>query len=186
MRRLPGFPTWILACLAAALPAALPAARAADEPPAPAKDSGATAPAEEGAAAQPSSGATRRGWWNEPTISTALLVTDAQRQKMDTHLDAYLAALRGEGREVTGAFQQALRAADWDKARAELARLVEQVGVPTRAQGELKIRVLSELDAAQHKLLLEKYPRLIERPWMRAPQRSGGQGGQGQRPGGPR
>ncbi len=186
MRRPSGFPTWILACLVAALPAALTAARAADEPPAPAQDTGATGePAGEGAAAQPGSGATRRGWWNEPSISSTLSVTDAQRKKMDAHLDAYLEAVRGgDGPELMAAFQQALRAADWNKARVELARLVEQGGVPARAQGELKIRVLSELDAAQHKLLLEKYPRLIERPWMRPQPRGGGQGGQGRRPGG--
>src|SRR5262245_61831919 len=136
MRRLPGFPTWILTFLVAALGAALPA-RAADEPPAPAGDTGAAeAPA---AGAQPPASA-RRGWWNDATIASALSVTDVQRRKMDAHLDAYLETLRGESREAAGGFQQALRAGDWKKARADLAQLAQQAGVPIRAQGELKIQ----------------------------------------------
>jgi hypothetical protein len=106
-------------------------------------------------------------WWNEPEIVSHLSLSEEQRQNMDgqyrTYLDTGPPRRDSIGRE---AFAEALAAGDWNGARARLDEMAKAAAVPLREQGELKIRLLSQLSKEQHQRLVEKYPQLLRRPWV--------------------
>ena len=105
-------------------------------------------------------------WWHDPAIQKALTLTDEQRGKMDVLLAAYRKKRPPERR--TTAFHETLVQGTWKQARAESEKLSELAGATIRMRGELKIDVLSILSKEQHKELVDRFPRLIYKPWMRA------------------
>jgi Spy/CpxP family protein refolding chaperone len=109
------------------------------------------------------------GWWNSPQVIEALTLTEAQRKKMDEHLASFHKKVSGEGSQTASSFYEAVEAGKWDEARADLKSLSQQSTERIVAQGELKIEVLSELDADQRAKLKERYSRLIRQPWGNAP-----------------
>jgi len=107
-------------------------------------------------------------WWRDPGIQQALSLTDEQRQKMDGFLAAYREKLPQERRPV--AFHETLVQGTWKQARAENEKMSERAAAAVRMRGELKVDVLSLLSEKQHQKLVDQYPRLIYKPWMRAMQ----------------
>jgi Spy/CpxP family protein refolding chaperone len=105
-------------------------------------------------------------WWNEAAIQKALAITDEQRQKMDAFLAAYREQLPAERRPA--AFHETLVQGTWKQAREENGKLSALAGKAVQTRGELKINVLSVLSKEQHQKLVDQYPRLIYKPWMRA------------------
>jgi len=104
-------------------------------------------------------------WWNDPKIGKALSLTDEQRTKMDERLDAYHAKVP-ENRKPE-AFHEILIQGDWKAARGENEKLAETAAKGVEMRGTLKIDVLSLLSDEQRKALVDKYPRLIYKPWRR-------------------
>jgi Spy/CpxP family protein refolding chaperone len=118
--------------------------------------------------------APNKSWWHEPDMIETLSITREQRDEMDGHLEKYRAQVQGRERHTPESFFDALRAGDWNDARRELSRLADQAGAPLRASGELKIDVLSTLTNSQRETVLERYPRLIQQPWVRTRPRGRG------------
>jgi len=112
--------------------------------------------------------ASGRAWWNSPTLVEALSLTGKQRQKMDGYLAAFRQKTREHGALLGVWFNEALTDGDWDAARGELEKLAALAGGRVRARGELKLGVLSALRDEQRKSLVERYPKLIGRPWLGA------------------
>ena len=105
-------------------------------------------------------------WWNDPAIAKALSLTDEQRNKMEAHLTTYRKDVP-RGRRAD-AFHETLVQGVWAKARSENKKLSDIAGTSVRLRGNLKVDVLSVLSAEQHQQLVDKYPRLIYKPWMSA------------------
>ena len=105
-------------------------------------------------------------WWNDSKIVKALSLTEEQRKKMGEHLKAYRKNVPQErGPE---AFHETLVQGDWKVARAESEKLAKTAERSVGMRGMLKIDILSLLSVGQRKLLVDRYPRLIYKPWMRA------------------
>jgi Spy/CpxP family protein refolding chaperone len=121
--------------------------------------------------------ASASGWWNTPQLIEALTLTEAQRKKMDEHMASFHKTSSGEGPQTLASFYAAVGAGKWDEARADLKALAERSSERIVAQGELKIAVLRELDAAQRDKLTERYSRLIRQPWGKPPARRRAPGG---------
>lgn len=134
--------------------------------PAPGQEAGAAAPAEQKGRAEPGG-----GWWNNPRIVEALTLTEAQRKKMDGHLDAFHKALSGQGPGSLSEFYTAVEEGKWDAAQSALKSVADHSTERIMAQGTLKISVLRELDDAQRKTLNERYAKLIRQPWGTPPRR---------------
>ena len=115
-------------------------------------------------------GATNRSgiWWQEPGIQKALKLTEEQRAKMDGFLVAYREKLPPERRAT--AFHETLVQGTWKRARAENEKLSALAAAAVLMRGDLKVNVLSVLSDEQHQKLVDQYPRLIYKPWMRAMQ----------------
>ncbi len=105
-------------------------------------------------------------WWNDPKIGKALSLTDEQREKMAEQLKAYHKKVPEI--QTPKAFHETLVQGDWKAARAENEKLAKIAETSVRVRGKLKIDVLSELSAEQHKMLVDRYPRLIYKPWRSA------------------
>jgi Spy/CpxP family protein refolding chaperone len=105
-------------------------------------------------------------WWNDSKIVKALSLTEEQRKKMGEYLKAYRKKVPQErGPE---AFHETLVQGDWKVARAESEKLAKTAQKSVGMRGTLKIDILSVLSVGQRKLLVDRYPRLIYKPWMRA------------------
>ena len=114
------------------------------------------------------------GWWNDPAVAEELGLGAEQRAKMDGYFDGFRERLQAaEAQAARTAFTDALEAGDWKQARSALEKLSAESALPVRAHGELKIEVLSTLDAEQLAKLVKGYPRLISQPWVRIPRRGG-------------
>jgi len=181
MQRFLAITTCALAFTVAWLPAAPLAAQAEEEEAAEAAKEQGTEAIEADEAAEPR----RRGrasgsvvWWNTPTLVETLSLTEEQRKKMDGYLDKYRRTDPGEDRRPS--VNAALRDGDWAKARSELKQLSDQAATTIRTRGTLKIDVLSVLNEAQLKTLVERHLPLINQPWQRA-MRLPGQTGPGAR-----
>ena len=105
-------------------------------------------------------------WWNDPGIVKILSLTNEQREKMGEYLGAYRKKVPRDRRPE--AFHETLVQGDWKAARAENEKLAKTAETSVRIRGKLKIDVLSGLSAEQHKMLVDRYPRLIYKPWRRA------------------
>jgi Spy/CpxP family protein refolding chaperone len=105
-------------------------------------------------------------WWNDPGIVKILSLTDEQREKMGEYLGAYRKKVPRDRRPE--AFHETLVQGDWKAARAENEKLAKTAETSVQMRGKLKIDVLSGLSAEQHKMLVDRYPRLIYKPWRRA------------------
>jgi Spy/CpxP family protein refolding chaperone len=105
-------------------------------------------------------------WWNDPGIQKALSLSDEQRKK----IEAYLAAFRAKvpPKVELQAFHETLVQRDWKQARSENKKLAERAEASVGMRGKLKIDVLLVLTPEQHQILVDKFPRLIYKPWARA------------------
>ena len=86
------------------------------------------------------------------------------RRAFVTHPFMWLAARTGPAR-----FHEALEQGDGDRARRELDAWADRERAGVRAQGDLKIGVLSLLTEQQRKALASAYSRLIRQTWMPRP-----------------
>jgi Spy/CpxP family protein refolding chaperone len=105
-------------------------------------------------------------WWNDPKIVKALSLTDEQRKKMGEHLKAYRKKVP-ESRNPK-AFHETLVQGDWKAAHGESEKLAKGAEASVRMRGELKIDILSLLSKKQRETLVDQYPRLIYKRWLRA------------------
>ena len=105
-------------------------------------------------------------WWNDPGIVKILSLTNEQREKMRDYLAAYRKKVPQDRRPE--AFHETLVQGKWKDARAESDKLAKTAEASVRMRGTLKIDVLSVLSAEQHKMLIDRYPRLVYKPWRRA------------------
>jgi hypothetical protein len=104
-------------------------------------------------------------WWNDPKIVKALSLKDEQRKKMNERLTAYHAKVPKNRKPET--FHETLVQGDWKAARGENKKLAETAAKGIEIRGTLKIDILSLLNEEQRKALVDKYPRLIYKPWRR-------------------
>ncbi len=105
-------------------------------------------------------------WWDDPGIVKVLSLTEEQRKKMAEHLKGYRKKVPRDRKP--DAFHETLVQGDWKDARAENEKLAKTATTSIRMRGKLKIDVLSVLSKRQHEMLVDRYPRLIYKPWMRA------------------
>ncbi len=105
-------------------------------------------------------------WWDDPKIVKNLSLTDEQRKKMGEYLEAYRKNPPQDLRPE--AFHETLVQGDWEAGRSESERLAKRAATSVRMRGTLKIDVLSLLSKEQRELLVDRYPRLIYKPWRRA------------------
>jgi Spy/CpxP family protein refolding chaperone len=135
---------------------------------APGKDRQADAPKAGGPERVPTAGEGQGGktpWWQESRTQEALELTEEQRAKMDEILANYQTN-RPEDRRAT-AFHETLVQGTWKEARAEVEKLAKVAETSVRLRGEFKVDVLSLLSKEQHQKLIDRFPRLIYRPWAR-------------------
>jgi Spy/CpxP family protein refolding chaperone len=104
-------------------------------------------------------------WWNDTKIVKALSLTDEQRKKMNERLTAYHAKVPENRKPET--FHETLVQGDWKAARGENEKLAKTAAKGIEMRGMLKIDILSLLSEEQRKALVDKYPRLIYKPWRR-------------------
>jgi Spy/CpxP family protein refolding chaperone len=105
-------------------------------------------------------------WWDDPVIVKVLSLTDEQREKMAEHLKTYRENVPRDTRPE--AFHETLVQGDWKDARRESEKIAKLAETSVRMRGMLKVDVLSLLTVEQHKMLVERYPRLIYQPWRSA------------------
>ncbi|MBW1885587.1 MAG: hypothetical protein JRG94_19035 [Deltaproteobacteria bacterium] len=105
-------------------------------------------------------------WWDDSGIVKGLSLTDEQRKKMGEYLKAYREKVPRGG--VPEAFHETLVQGNWKNARSESEKVSKRAATSIRMRGDLKIDVLSLLSKEQHKKLVDRYPRLIYKPWRRA------------------
>jgi hypothetical protein len=105
-------------------------------------------------------------WWDDPKIVKALTLTAEQRKKMSSYLESYRKNVPKDRKPE--AFQETLVQGNWKDARVESAKLGKAAQTSVQLRGALKIDVLSLLSKKQRELLVDRYPRLIYKPWRRA------------------
>lgn len=109
-------------------------------------------------------------WWNQPKKVQELGLTDAQRQKMDAVLRAYLEdrpAAQQRQRQAFAAISDALAAGDRDAALRQGEAAARAAGDPVLQQVEMMIDVAVIMTPEQRKTFTETYPRMFSRPWIR-------------------
>ena len=105
-------------------------------------------------------------WWDDPKIVKSLSLTDEQRKKMAEYLKVYREkALRDRKPE---AFHEALVQGNWKDAHSQSEKLAKAAETSVRTRGRFKIDILSLLSKKQREMLVDRYPRLIYKPWRRA------------------
>lgn len=105
-------------------------------------------------------------WWDDPKIVKALTLSAEQQKKMTEYLEAYRKNVPQDRKPE--AFQETLVQGNWKGARAESEKLGKAAQKSVEMRGALKIDVLSLLSKKQRELLVDRYPRLIYKPWRRA------------------
>ncbi len=105
-------------------------------------------------------------WWNDPGIVKALSLTDEQRKKMGEILQAYRKKVPENQRP--DAFHETLVQGNWKNARIESEKVSKRAETSVRMRGTLKIDILSLLSEEQREMLVDRYPRLIYKPWRNA------------------
>jgi hypothetical protein len=124
-------------------------------------------------------------WWNRAEMVTALSLSDAARSKMDDLYTAYLEehGQGGASGDQRAAFLRALAEGDWAQARKHLDEMTAESGVLIKAQGELKIGVLSLLSDEQHAKLVDENIDVLRRPWVQGRRQGAGRPRVGRRQG---
>jgi len=105
-------------------------------------------------------------WWDDTGIQKALSLTEEQRTKMTGYLKAHRAKVPPVWK--LDVFHESLVQRDWKAAEEESKRISKAAELALRMRGQLKIDVLSVLTKEQHALLVDRFPRLIYKPWARA------------------
>jgi len=108
-----------------------------------------------------------RAWWNQPEVIAALHLKDEQRTKMDAQLASALETQRTIQQSQAAqmkAFVDALVKCDWDAARRAAASVRDDMEKLWMAQTNLKIDVLTQLDATQRQTLAAQYRQLLRQP----------------------
>ena len=105
-------------------------------------------------------------WWNDPAIVKALSLTDEQREKMSEHLKTYRKNVPPNPKPE--AFHETLVQGNWKAANSENEKMAKGTATAVRMRGSLKVDVLSLLSKEQRKIMVDRYPRLIYKPWRRA------------------
>ena len=105
-------------------------------------------------------------WWNDPKIQKALSLSNNQRAMMSGYLGAYRDNVPPDWKLET--FHEMLIQGNWKRAKAENERISQAAETSIKLRGKLKIDVLSVLNEEQHKTLVDRFPRLIYKPWTRA------------------
>jgi len=105
-------------------------------------------------------------WWDDPKIAKSLSLTDEQRKKMGEYLKVYRKQVPPNRKPEV--FHETLVQGDWKSARSESEKLAKSAAESIQMRGTLKIDVLSLLSKKQRETLVDRYPRLIYKPWRRA------------------
>ncbi|MEO1366097.1 MAG: hypothetical protein AAFX50_02885 [Acidobacteriota bacterium] len=144
--------------------------------------SAAPAPAEAAApAAIPDRGLAARMWWNQPKKIEELGLGDTQRATMDGALRRF-AAVRAEAirrqKIAFAAYGDALASGDAAAIESRGEALRAAMSAPLEGQVDLMAEVTAMLTADQRRRLVERYPKLLSRQWIRSG-RGLGAGGRG-------
>jgi Spy/CpxP family protein refolding chaperone len=105
-------------------------------------------------------------WWDDPKIVKSLSLTDEQRKKMADGLKAY--RKKAPPAQKPGAFHEALVQGKWKDADSQSEKLAKAAEKSVRSRGTFKIDILKLLSKKQRETMVDKYPRLIYKPWRRA------------------
>lgn len=110
-------------------------------------------------------------WWEDPELVAKLSLEPSQREQMGRLFESYERQLEGAGNPNRAriAFLEALRQGDTERARKELASWADGLRAQARATGDLKVGVVSLLNAKQRKALAAVEPDLIAEQWLPRP-----------------
>lgn len=114
-------------------------------------------------------------WWNRPQRIEELELDKELRERLDAmaveFLDAQVAR-RDQQASVIQAFNKALVDGDWEAAKEINGTLSQSNAAQASAGREFRIQVLSQLSDEQRKAMVENYPQIMRRQWLRLPARS--------------
>jgi Spy/CpxP family protein refolding chaperone len=108
-------------------------------------------------------------WWNDSDLVTTLSLRADQRTKMDQLFEKHGRAAPGRPSvplKSRAEYFTALREGDMERARKQLSAWAEQESAEIRAAGELRIEILSLLDAEQRKILGKMTPAIANLAWV--------------------
>ena len=127
-------------------------------------------------------------WWNDPQLVEKLSLGAEQRGRMDALWKTYDASVRANAiGKPRASYFGALHQAKYDEARKQSEAWATAAGALVRADGALKIGVLSLLSAEQRTKLDAMNPHLASFVWMPRPSwvPQPGAGAKGRAPGAP-
>ncbi len=112
-----------------------------------------------------------RIWWKQTEKIDKLSLTPQQREEMDSLLQRFLTFQPDPGGRLGAreSFVNALKEGDWDGARAGAESLAGFSAGPIQRTGELMIGAIRVLTPEQRDALVEHFPELLERQWVRQP-----------------
>ncbi len=116
--------------------------------------------------------ANERAWWNHDAVVADLVLTDAQRAKMDELLHASLQQedeSRRKQRDANAKLEAALYKGDLQAAREAAPGLRAALGEAWECKSTLMLDVLSVLNGEQRQKLLARHPELLRQPWEDRP-----------------
>jgi len=109
-------------------------------------------------------------WWNADSMITELKLTETQRTQLDALLTDYLSRLRAardERKVLHDQINAAAQNAEWTKADEIAEQIAQREASTSRTQTGFRLRGLKLLTPDQLKTITEKYPHLVENPWVR-------------------
>ncbi|MEO1087654.1 MAG: hypothetical protein AAFY88_25750 [Acidobacteriota bacterium] len=110
-------------------------------------------------------------WWNQSKKVAELGLSDAQRTVMDAAVRRFLEDRAQAIRDQKGAFSaygDALASGDQAAIEARGAALSAAMATPLEGQVAMMAEVTGVLEAPQRQLLVERYPKLLSRLWIRS------------------
>lgn len=112
---------------------------------------------------------TVRAWWHEPRVTKELHLTAEQLAKMDGILARRIEERRRSferQRRIKTAFHEALVKGDWAAARHLAHDMRGLAAAEAEARAALRIAVFQVLSAEQRRILAQKHPNILARPWL--------------------
>lgn len=111
-------------------------------------------------------------WWNQPSQTVEIELRKDQRAKMDSLLLECIRkriVARARQRALRQQYRDAIMGGKLEEARRAAEELSKSVTERSMALYDLKIDVLSVLDAKQRRTIMTLYPGLLRKAWIKTP-----------------
>jgi len=115
-------------------------------------------------------------WWNQPKKVAELGLEPAQRRSMDALAEAFLAKRKRSIEDQKAAYAalgEALATGDPEAVAARAAAAKKAVAAAPSAQIDLMVGVVALLSEEQKRRLVDRYPKILSRQWIRSGRRPG-------------